>query len=156
MDNLGEWFIPKIDELRGLAGASSDLRMTVGRVLGFDAAVAERSLFRVVVVVSPPILGDLLSRVLERSDIEVETDMDGHSVSAGRYFDVAITSGALPRYIEARSVVRLPDSLGGAGVGRVTTRGREREIELSGLPDLVRLVDRLCPRSEHLPGRGSQ
>ena len=40
-------------------------------------------MFRVVVAVSPSMLGDLLSRVLERSDIEVETDVDGDSVSPG-------------------------------------------------------------------------
>jgi hypothetical protein len=110
---------------------------------GFDTGVGHP---RVFVAADPPMLTDLLARVLDRPDLEIVVDR-GHTIEVGtERFEVAVISGSLPPHIRAEVVIRLPDTLGGAGVAVVETEGRRRRVRVSDMTDLTRLLDRIRPR----------
>lgn len=106
---------------------------------------------RLLVAVSPRLLGDTLARVLaHKSGLEVvlHTD-DGQPDGAGtpRQFDIGIVSGDLPEGISVDVLVRLPNTPTGAGVGRLRSRVGERDIILDDVMAIQRVIDAIGTES---------
>lgn len=95
---------------------------------------------RVAIAVAPRLLGDALSKVLQREGCDVVVlpaeDQDQGSGS----FDLVLVTGSAPSTVNARIVIHLPETPT-IGIARV---GDER-VALRTLDDLVALVDRLAP-----------
>lgn len=96
---------------------------------------------RLVIAVAPRLLGDALSRVLGREDLDVVVlgpdevvDLDPESDEG--HFDIALVSSDEPD-VPASVVIRLPETptLGVARVGR-------ESVPVSDLDSLVALVER--------------
>ncbi|MDQ3974619.1 MAG: hypothetical protein M3276_09880 [Actinomycetota bacterium] len=111
---------------------------------------------RVLVAVAPLMLGDVLSRVLARDDLDVIVyEADGSSsLSFEAHFDVAVASACLPEGVNADTIIRLPDDFGNAGMGALVTVAGEQAAPIRRLDGLLQLFDRLCPRPEPLEPLG--
>lgn len=121
--------------------------MTAGWWRVFDGrAVVDRARVRVVVAVSPPMLADVLSKVLGRPDLDVVVHPERRG-GRTRRFDLAVVTGDLPEGLAADIVIRLPEDTGPTGLGAVETPEGGGVVRLRGLPDLVDLLDSVLPRS---------
>lgn len=122
--------------------------MTRVSAAGLDALMDPGPRPRVAVAVLPRLLADVLSRVLDRTDLDVVVcaapELLGPS-SGGRPFEVAVISGAPPANLGAQIVIRLPDGPGNVGMGSVRTSAGEEAVELHGLAEVVTILDRLLP-----------
>lgn len=97
---------------------------------------------RIAIAVAPRLLGDALSKVLATEDCDVTVlpaGTDDPGQGAG-HFDLLLVTGAAPSAVDARVVIRLPQTPT-IGIARV---GDER-VPLRTLDDLVALVDRVAP-----------
>lgn len=120
--------------------------MTGGASGGFDGlTVIEGARVRVVVAVRPPMLAEVLSKVLGRPDLEVVVYPE-RKLRRTPHFDVAVVTGALPEGLAADIVIRLPEDTGPTGLGAVETSEGGEVVRLRGLPDLVELLDSVLPR----------
>ena len=108
--------------------------------------------WRVLVAISPPLLGDLLARQLDRDDLEVVV-VDGQSARDPRqrrydFFDVVIVDDLPPPRVRAAAVLRLPGQ-SGSGSGLLRTSDDWERVVITELATIVGLVNRLCvPRRE--------
>jgi len=102
---------------------------------------------RVLIAVAPRLLGSLLARQLEQSDLELDVVVIDDRMLLGDdlRFDIVVTTGLAPPRVRAGTVVQLPDRLRGDELASlVTTDGVER-IRISELAGVVGLVNQLCP-----------
>lgn len=100
---------------------------------------------RVLIAVAPPLLGDLLARELDRSDLEVVV-LDGTgSVRGDPHFDVIITNGIPPPRVEAPTVVQLPDRVRGDDIASLLTVDGIERVRLAEVAGVVGVVEELCP-----------
>lgn len=89
--------------------------------------------------VSPPLLSDVIARLLARADVDVVVlDADSRLPTA---VDLALISGPLPLELTATVSVELPDDLGNAGTGRVHTATGDVAVELGGFEQLAAVID---------------
>jgi hypothetical protein len=100
---------------------------------------------RVLIAVAPPLLGDLLARQLDHEHLEVvNADDPIDTRDSPRHFDVVVTSGIPPPYVEAASVLQLPDRMDkGASGSLLTAHGVER-VGMAELASVVQIVNELC------------
>jgi hypothetical protein len=108
--------------------------------------VAEPRDRRVLIAVAPRLLGDLLARELDRSDLEVVVLDDSGRVRGDLRFDVVVTNGLAPPRVEATTVVQLPDRVRGDDVGSLVTADGVERVALTKLARVVGVVDELCAR----------
>lgn len=102
---------------------------------------------RVLIAVSPRLLGDLLARRLDLEDVEVVMlDEDRRVGSADLRFDVVVTTGLPPARVEAIAVLRLPDGLSEATTCSLLTAGELERVPVHQPSDVVDLVRELCAR----------
>ena len=106
---------------------------------------------RVLIAVTPTLLGELLARELDREDLEIVL-LDGqHGVVDRRAFDVVVTSGLPPVGVAATTVVQLPDRVRGDDVGSLVTALGVDRITLHEVSTVVGLVHELCARHRAEP-----
>lgn len=111
----------------------------------------------ILVAVEPPLLGELLARVVVDAGVgEVTVARAGRGKGreildvrdSSRVYDVAlVTSGPGPR-TPAVTMIRLPDDTGSAGLASVDGPQGRRAVMLHGLGDLLALLEELCPAGE--------
>ncbi|MFQ5948734.1 MAG: hypothetical protein ACE5KX_07735 [Acidimicrobiia bacterium] len=114
--------------------------------------MVEKTSTRVVVAVDPPLLADLLSRVMARPGLDVvlyrKLVSRPHSPRDLR-FDVALVSGPLPPDLHADVVISLPNDAGRGGACILRTRQGDDAVQdvvqIEKLADLVQLLDRFSP-----------
>ena len=90
------------------------------------------------IAVDPPLLADLLVRLLWRPDLEVHH----HDPSTRLKYDIAVTSGGLRQGIAAGTVIRLPDA-GQAGWGSVVSSQMSHMARIQAVDDVIYLLDGL-------------
>ena len=113
---------------------------------------------RVLLAVSPPLLGDLLARRIALEGVEVvllEERGEQHREhrvpgTTDRCFDIVITTGHRPTRIEADAVLWLPSPLHAGVTGSLLTAGELERVRVDRPSDVVDLVRELCERP--LPG----
>jgi hypothetical protein len=114
---------------------------------------------RVLLAVSPPLLGDLLARRIALEGVEVvlleergEERGEQHLEpgTTDRCFDIVITTGRPPARIEADAVLRLPSPLHAGVTGSLLTAGELERVRVDRPSDVVDLVRELGERP--LPG----
>lgn len=106
---------------------------------------------RLLLAVSPPLLADVLARVLAADGaFDVVVAVDGqraehqHAVQVETAaYDVGLVTSGLPPGVRASTVIQLPATASGAGVGRVRTRLSEREVLILGITSIRQLIDEL-------------
>jgi len=96
---------------------------------------------RVGVAVDPPILADLLVRLLTGPNRLVRRTPDLSQVRC----DVAIVSPAHTGSISAPSVLQLPDDHGDAGIGGITTRSGFYRVPIRDVEDIESLIEKHLP-----------
>lgn len=110
-------------------------------------------LARVVLAVSPTLLAETLARALaDHGDLEVVICLDleaGADAAATRptRYDVGVVTDELPEGIDVEVLIRLPGPATG-GLGRVRTGGGERDVILTDVDAVRRLIDDVRPRRE--------
>jgi len=102
--------------------------------------------WRILVAVAPPLLGDVLSHLVARADLDVvvhdpEVDLEPD----GARFDLVVTSGRTPPGISAGASLHLPDERGHGGDGVLVTGTDLRLVPLAGIASVVQVIDELCP-----------
>jgi hypothetical protein len=138
--------IPKIAESRFITLSDDESSAVVS-----SGSVPTRRDRRVLIAVAPPLLGDLLARELDRTDLEVVVVDGSGSVRGDPHFDVVITNGLPPPRVEATTVVQLPDRARGDDVASLLTAEGVERLRLSELARVVGVVDELCPREHRRP-----
>ena len=98
---------------------------------------------RVGVAVDPPLLADLLVRLLSGPSLRLCRILAFGPLSC----DLAIVSPAWEGSIIAPRVIRLPDDNGDAGMGAVTTEEGSFPVPVGDVEDISGLL------AAHLPGR---
>ncbi|MBT8246725.1 MAG: hypothetical protein KJN73_02855 [Acidimicrobiia bacterium] len=93
---------------------------------------------RVGVAVDPPLLADLLVRLLGTSERRVQR-YNGRGLAN---LDLAVISPAFEDALVAPVVIRLPGDHGDSGVGIVTTDGRDDPVVISDVDVLFRVIGR--------------
>ena len=99
---------------------------------------------RLLVAVSPRLLGDTLARALATAtsfEVVVYTE-DGVAApgDANGAFDLAVVSGDLPQGVTVDIVLSLPDTPTGAGIGRVRSGLSERDIVVDDIGAIQRVI----------------
>jgi hypothetical protein len=113
-----------------------------GRASGFNASVSITPR-RILVAVVPPLLSDLLSRLVSRVEFHVVEMAPDGTLPDGR-FDVAFVNTDVElASIEIDTLVRLPMTQSGMGTARIRNEEHEEGVELTSVGDLIALVDRL-------------
>ena len=93
--------------------------------------------------VVPPLLSDLLSRLVSRVEFHViEMAPDG-TLPDGRFDAAFVNTDVELASIKIDTLVRLPMTPNGMGTARITNEEREGWVELTSVGDLIALVDRL-------------
>jgi hypothetical protein len=102
---------------------------------------------RILIAVSPPLLGELLARRLDVEDVEVVLlDQYRRVGAADLHFDVVVTTGLPPARVEANAVLRLPDGLSEGTTCSLLTAGELERVRVHRPSDVVDLVRELVTR----------
>jgi hypothetical protein len=142
VDSTAEYSILKFGEYRFIT-LGDDVSALLVWSEGVVATERDR---RVLIAVAPPLLGDLLARELDRSDLEVVVLDDARVLHGDLRFDVVIATGLPPARVHATTVVQLPDRVRGNDLGSLLTADGIERIRLTGLAGVVEVIDKLCPR----------
>ena len=110
------------------------------------------SAHRVLVSVSPPLLGELVARELRRGDLEVVVVDDPRGFRDEREFALVVTNGLPPAGVRIGGVVRLPDRARDANVGSLVTTAGVQRLPIPELAALVHIVQELCGGTRSEPG----
>jgi hypothetical protein len=94
---------------------------------------------RVVIAVSPRLLGDTLSRALDRDELEIMVVTEGVPESFRGHADVLIVSDAAPADLSADVVIHLPE---GNDVAVVTAPSGSEQVPIDDLSALIAAVQR--------------
>lgn len=94
---------------------------------------------KVTVSVEPPLLSDLLVRLLATEHREVSLDTGGADP------DIAIVSQRHAERIKAPVVIRLPDDEANAGLGSVVRRGAPEPVLIASIEGLSWLLELHAP-----------
>jgi hypothetical protein len=106
---------------------------------------------RVLLAVSPPLLGDLLARRIALEGVEVVLLGELRELGAtDSHFDIVVTTGLPPARIEANAVLRLPSPTRAGTTGSLLTAGELERVRVDRPSDVVELVRELCERP--MPG----
>ncbi len=93
--------------------------------------------------VVPPLLSDLLSRLVSRVEFDVvEMPPDG-TLPDGRFDAAFVNTDVELASIEIDTLVRLPMTPNGLGTARISNEKGEEWVELTSVDDLIALIDRL-------------
>lgn len=107
----------------------------------FDRAVTEEHP-RVMIAVEPNMLAGALSTVLAEVGVY---DVVSSDDLKDAYVDAAVVT-AVRSYLErADIIIELPDTEGGAGIGRVRTWDGAVDVAITGMGSILDLLDRYCP-----------
>lgn len=107
---------------------------------------------RILVAVEPKLLADAMAALLvEAGQDDVETLDQGPP--SGHYDGAVVTIDLTD--LDAGFVIRLPDDVGGGGVGTASTPGEGRRVDLPDARSVLNLLDEHCatgtPRASVLP-----
>ena len=97
--------------------------------------------WRVLIAVSPPLLGDVLARELARDDLQIVLLSVGGDTRDDD-FDLVVTNHRPPS-VTTRALLRLPRDGAGAAASLVTSLGTER-FDVDEAADLVAIVHGVC------------
>lgn len=96
------------------------------------------------IAVEPPLLADLLVRLLWTPDRPVHRH-NPSDAPARHTCDVAITSSCLEGTVTAPVAIRLPDDEGRGGWGSVVSGDQSSVVSIRSVDDLIALLDLFVP-----------
>ena len=98
---------------------------------------------RVVVAVSPRLLGDALSVALRDRDLEVVVRLPDGDETEKNHFDLALVTAPLSESVDADVIIVLPTNFTEAAATVRHVSGIEERRAVGGLTDVLRLIDGL-------------
>jgi hypothetical protein len=111
-----------------------------GRATGFNDSVSITPR-RILVAVVPPLLSDLLSRLVSRVEFHVVEMPLGGTPPDGRFDAAFVNTDVELASMKIDTLVRLPMTQNGLGTARITNGEGEEWVELTSVDDLIGLID---------------
>lgn len=107
---------------------------------------------RLIIAVDPPLLATSLAEALAGPTLDVVVGNGAMDAEVGA--DLAIVSGPGRDWVEAKTVISLPDQEGGSGMALLRSNGAVEPVVIADFDDLSRVVASLAEDQPAATDRG--